>query len=150
MARKMIFITGSIILLAVLLMYIILKPTPIDVENTQQIYIETIGEKNEIEKVVINSEEDTNCIKNILSGDTIKKFGFVFSEGGYRLVLIQGNKKQYLYPYCGELGIMRIGNKNSSYYEIEEDREDYKKLEKVINKYIVIDKYKGSFSWELE
>ena len=79
-------------------------------------------DEKSVEKVAVE-EEDIRAIKEIISGeDIVPDMGFVFAEGGYRIVVETEKGVTNLYPYCGDVSIyIRIGDDGFDYIGLEEN-----------------------------
>ena len=61
----------------------------------------------------------------------------------YRIKNVDGNIN--LYPYCGGMSTIRVGEKSDEYLALQEKK--LKQLEDVVNKYVNIDKVGGIWEW---
>lgn len=115
-------------------------------EEINNIYIEIINEEDKrIDKIEIK-EKDVEKIKDIISNKkTYVDSGFVFAEGKYRIVLENVDGNINLYPYCGGMSTIRVGEKSDEYLALQEKK--LKQLEDVVNKYVNIDKVGGIWEW---
>lgn len=105
-----------------------------EIGDAETIYLEVISkDEKSVEKVTVE-EEDVRAIKEIITGeDIIPDNGFVFAEGGYRIVVETEDGVTNLYPYCGGTSEIRIGDTGYDYVWLEENESE--KLQKIINKY---------------
>ena len=123
--------------------FILLTPqfTP---KNIGEIYIETIDDSGHIERISVDDKQDKAIILKAIEEDkNIETFDFCSALGGYRIVLDGKYREVKLYPYCGELSVVKVGRKSLFYYSWDDNKSVYD----VINKYINVETHKGIYVW---
>ena len=115
-------------------------------EEIKNIYIEIINEEDKkIDKIEIK-EKDVDKIKEILSNEKTRgDSGFVFAEGKYRIILEKEASVIKMYPYCGNIETIRVGDRSEKYIELKD--EEVKQLEEIVYKYIDDGKAVGIWEW---
>lgn len=132
-----------IIIVMFLFIFVFLMPH-INTKDIKAIYIETIDDSGCIEKLVVENQQDKDVILTALEEDKkIETFDFCFASGGYRIVLEGRYREVKLYPYCGELSVVKVGRKSLFYYSWDDNEGVYN----VINKYINVERHKGIYEW---
>lgn len=151
MGRKKAAITAVILCLASAgILYYILGSSSLDTSDVQEIYFETIDKDKKIERIPVAEKEDVEYLKTAFSCDTYRDSGFVFAESGFRIVLTGPDKEIRLYPYCGDLEMIRIGDKGRKYCGFAENSSEYKQVECILKKYIDLERRQGIFDWDID
>ena len=118
----------------------------IDATKIQDIWIETINSnEKDITKIKIR-DCDGDILKNIITSK--KQYdddGFVFAEGGYRVTVKMESGIVNLYPYCGDLETIRVGDSGTKFIDL--DSNDKEKIELIIDKYVSESKKDGIWDW---
>ena len=58
-----------------------------------------------------------------------------------------GKKIMHLYPYCGNLERIRVGEDGDNYYIFEHEQKKADKLRNTLNKYCNLKEYQGIYEW---
>jgi hypothetical protein len=120
----------------------------LDIEKGEGIYLETLDKEGTIEKIQIK-DKDVKAINEVLPDRVVHGSGFVFAEGGYRIVLVKQDEEVRLYPYCGaDLSMMRVGDEGSDFFGLDDDSEDYETLKSILSKYLDLEQYSGIYEWD--
>ncbi len=138
-----ILIIIAIALALVMAGVILVKESGLDTSKIVEVHLEYIDEDGSIERVQVTDPADVDYIKVFFNTDTTTDSP-PFEEGGYRIILAQPDKEWHLYPYCGDLSVVRIGDSSGKYVMTS----DIAELETVLNKYIDIDSHKGIHDWK--
>lgn len=103
-------------------------------EQMKDVYIEVLAEDEmSVEKVSIE-ENDATVIKEMLLEEEIySDRGFVFAEGGYRIVIDTGEEVIHFYPYCGVGSTIRVGDGGVDFIWL--DDKDAEKLNQIVDTY---------------
>ena len=55
---------------------------------------ETVDENKNIKRSDVNDQHDVELFKKFLASKAVRDNGFVFAEGGYRIVLVKPDEKE--------------------------------------------------------
>ena len=122
------------------------KKIIVEQEKNKNIYIEVINEKSKKIDRIEFSKSDVAKVKNILLNKKSDiDSGFVFAEGKYRIVLENDDGTINLYPYCGDISIIRVRDKSEEYVELTD--KEMEQLEDILDEYIDIDNVRGIWEW---
>lgn len=114
-----------------------------EIAEADQVYLDIEKKAQGYERTALN-EEDAERIKSIFTGqDATKEPGFVFEKGKYRIVFKNKEKETFLYPYCGELTTIKLGERGVNYYFFRENSRDYDQLRSILNHYMEPDAMRG-------
>lgn len=141
-----ILIIAAIAVALIMAGIVMVKESGMDTSKVQEVYLEVIADDGGIERIQVTDAEDVDFIKVCFNGDTNTDGSLEFAEGGYRIIMAQPDKEWHLYPYCGELTQVRIGDSGSKFLTVSED--DSSQLEQVFNKYIDTSDYDGTYDWK--
>ena len=141
-----ILIIAAIIIALIMAGVVMIKESGMDSSKVQEGYLEMIAEDGGIERVQVTDAEDVDFIKVCFNGDTTSDGSLEFAEGGYRIIMAQPDKEWHLYPDCGDLDKVRVGDSGNKFLTPAEDEQS--ELEQVINKYIDTDDYKTECNWK--
>ena len=128
--------------------YYLFFPASIDTADVTAVYLETVDKNKHVKRIDVKDQKDVELFKKTISGKSVRDSGFVFAEGGYRIVLVKPDKNLELYPYCGgDLSTIRIGSKGHLFCGPKEGSEEYVSLEKLLEKYLDLKKHDGIWAW---
>jgi len=102
-------------------------------------------DKNGVMKQRLEQKDQAFVTNLLVNGQQVSDEGFVFAEGGYRIVLNTESGNLNLYPYGGSCSIIRVGEEGSSYLWLDDDEKQ--DLEKVLNAYGNLDDDSGLHDW---
>lgn len=124
MSRKGIGMVGIILLLLLMasMFHFLLNPRMEIISEAEKIYLETMDKSGQVERISIDNAYDVTTLKQLFSQKTVVDKGFVFAEGGYRITFKLGKKIMHLYPYCGNLERIRVGEDGDNYYIFEHEQ----------------------------
>lgn len=115
-----------------------------NIEDIKEIQVEFL-EQNSVMQLKLE-QKDTYYVANmLLKKQQMSDRGFVFAEGGYRVVLRTEFGHLNLYPYGGDCSIIRVGDKGTSYLWLDDDTKQ--KLEEILSAYMNIGEYSGLWEW---
>ena len=140
-----ILIVIAIALALVMAGVILVKESGLDTSKIVEVHLEYITEDGNIERVQVTDPDDVDFIKVFFNAETTSDGASSFTEGGYRLILAQPDKEWHMYPNCGDLRMVRIGDDSDKFIVTEDAHE----LESVISKYIDTSDYKDSYDWKV-
>lgn len=147
MSGKKISITGLTLLLVIGMFYFLFNSKAEIIPEAEKIYLETMNKSGHAERVSIDNPDDVETLKKIFSKKTTADRGFIFAEGGYRITFETEKEILHLYPYCGNLDTIRVGEEGDNYYNFEGEPEKVEKLMKVLGKYCNLKAYRGIYTW---
>ena len=149
MSRKGIGMVGIILLLLLMasMFHFLLNPRIEIISEAEKIYLETMDKSGQVERISIDNAYDVTTLKQLFSQKTVVDKGFVFAEGGYRITFKLGKKIMHLYPYCGNLERIRVGEDGDNYYIFEHEQKKADKLRNTLNKYCNLKEYQGIYEW---
>jgi len=144
--KKKLLIAFVILGMTVLLFWELRTPEELDLSDEQikEVYIEGLAEdEKSVEKVSIEEADATIMKKILLEEEIYSDMGFVFAEGGYRIVMDTGKKLINFYPYCGNASTIRVGDEGYDFIWLDDENTE--------NLQIILDKYnsgrEGIWDW---
>lgn len=116
----------------------------IETGKIETVYIEVLSENEKtVEKLIMEKKDADTIRKIILDAEVVSDEGFVFAEGGCRIVIYTGEDMVNFYPYCGGVSTIRVGDSGSEFLWIEENEEE--EIQKILDKYV--DGHEGIWDW---
>lgn len=110
------------------------RTVKISEDEIEDLYIEVISlDEKSVEKVEMEKKDVDIIKKNIIGKEILTDQGFVFAEGGYRIVLKTKKEVINFYPYCGSAMQIRVRDDGNDFLCIEESEE--KELQCIFDKY---------------
>lgn len=134
--KRKIFIAFVILGMAILLFGELRTFEGLDLSEEQiaEVYIEVIAEdEKSVEKLYIEDEDATVIKKILLKEESYSDNGFVFAEGGYRIVMDTEKEFVNFYPYCGNTSTIRVGDEGYEFVWL--DGENAENLQIILDKY---------------
>lgn len=147
MIGKKIGIIGLALLLVVSMFYFFFHSKTEIIPEAEKIYLETMNKSGQAERVSIDNRHDIAVLKKIFSEKAEEDKGFVFAEGGYRITFESEKRILHLYPYCGNLDKIRVGEEGDRYYSFEGEPEKVDKLTDILSQYRNLKEYQGVYEW---
>lgn len=146
--KKIIAAVSVLILLAVGIWCFLWGSGAEPITGVKKASIEVLEPSGTVREIPMNSSKDRKAIEQILSREeAARDSGFVFAEGGYRIVLETEQETFYLYPYCGDPDLIRIGAKGDEYYDFADEPEKGEQLANILGEYCNLEDYQGVFDW---
>lgn len=108
----------------------------IDIESVENIALQCMQDDGIALHVDVDGDNHERIKEILAEGTQVVDEGFVFAEGGYRILVEINDEYINLYPYCGQLSRLRIGEEGSNYIKLNEDAVE--ELNDIIEQYITI------------
>jgi len=103
-------------------------------EQIKDLYIEVLAEdEKSVEKVLLEDGDAIKIKEMLLEEEIYSDRGFVFAEGGYRIVMDTGKELINFYPYCGSTLMIRVGDSGEKFISKDDEKEE--ELQKILDKY---------------